>query len=78
MPTYQYTAIASDGKNISGTEIAKDKQELGRILHGKGYILKTVHVEGKRKTFLSLMGDFGICSGVSLTDRLLFTRNLKV
>ena len=78
MPTYQYTAIASDGKNISGTEIAKDKQELGRILHGKGYILKTVHVEGKKKNFLSFVGDFGIFSGVSLTDRLLFTRNLQV
>ena len=78
MPKYKYTAISKEGKHLQGEEVVKDEHELARILRGKGYILTEALLQGKKKpSFLSLKLFSGLF-GVSLTEKLMFMRNLKV
>ncbi|MDI6592010.1 MAG: type II secretion system F family protein [Patescibacteria group bacterium] len=76
MPNYFYLAKSLKGEEKSGEMEAKDERELARILRGTGYILiraEPLRKELKKKFEISL--PFG---GVSLTEKIMFTRNLRV
>lgn len=78
MPTYHYTAVSKQGEYLSGEEAAKDEHELARALREKGYILAQATVQVKKKqNFLSFQLFSGLF-GVSLAEKLMFMRNLKV
>ena len=78
MPTYFYTAIASTGEKISGSESAADERQLASILREKGYVLTTIKTEETEGRMRSPLSFFKGMRGVSLTDKFLFTRNLQV
>lgn len=76
MPLYSFFAKSLKGEEKTGTLEAKDLQRLAATLKEQGFILikaepKTEKIE-KRKTGFSFLG------GVSLTEKLMFTRNLQV
>ena len=78
MPTYFYTAIGKTGEKIKGSEAAQDERQLARLLRDKGLILTTVKNAQEKKRLISFVSFFEGFGGVSLTDKLLFTRNLQV
>lgn len=75
MPGYFYLAKSLTGEEKSGEMEAKDERELARILKGEGYILiRATPVRKEAKKFeISLP-----FVGVSLTEKIMFTRNLGV
>ncbi|MBI2577976.1 MAG: hypothetical protein HYV77_04045, partial [Candidatus Wildermuthbacteria bacterium] len=79
MALYFYTAVSHQrGEKISGNENAESEHALAALLRDKGYILTSAEIQGgsakqKKSSFLSF--NF---SRVSLTEKLLFVRNLKV
>ncbi|OGZ17278.1 MAG: hypothetical protein A2Z78_01505 [Candidatus Nealsonbacteria bacterium RBG_13_36_15] len=77
MPQYFYTAKSFKGELETGTLEAKDKKELSKILHQKGYVLIGVELEteDKKRKFEISLPFFG---RVSLTEKMMFTRNLQV
>ncbi|HIC26992.1 MAG TPA: type II secretion system F family protein, partial [Gammaproteobacteria bacterium] len=78
MPTYTYSAISKQGEYLKGEEVAKDEHELAQGLRKKGYILTEAHVQGKKKSGLLSLKFSLEPFGVSLTEKLMFMRNLKV
>lgn len=78
MPTYFYTAITAAGEKMSGAEVAEDERHLVSILREKGYLLTTATTEEAKSRFSSLRSPWRRLRSVSLTDKLLFTRNLQV
>jgi len=78
MPEYFYTAKSFKGELKSGVLSAKDQSELARVLHQEGYFLISASLEEgeiKKKKFLISVPFLG---GISLTDKMFFTRNLQV
>jgi len=76
MPKYSYTAQSLKGESKSGILEAKDEHQLARALRQEGLILIRAEPEGK-----STKRNFEISLpslGVSLTEKLFFTRNLRV
>ncbi len=78
MPKYFYIAKSLKGEEKSGTLEAKNEKELARILRQEGYLL--IRSEGeerelKKRKFGISLPFFG---GVSLSEKMIFTRNLKV
>lgn len=77
MPKYFYTAKSLKGENKKGTLETKDIHQLAKKLREEGFILIKAEAETevakKRKFEISL--SFG---GVSLTEKIFFTRNLRV
>ena len=78
MPTYRYTAISKKGEYVSGEEVAKDEHELAQGLREKGYILTQTLPQGARRQGFQLPSLFSFIFGVSLEEKLMFMRNLKV
>lgn len=76
MPKYSYTAQSSQGESKSGVLEAKDEHQLARILRQEGLILIRAEPGGKlaKRNFEISLPSFG----VSLTEKLFFTRNLRV
>ncbi|MBZ9578285.1 type II secretion system F family protein [Patescibacteria group bacterium] len=77
MPKFFYTAKSFKGEIKSGILEAKDEHQLARTLRQEGYILISTSLEkeiGKGKFKISLPF-FG---GVSLTEKMMFTRNLRI
>ncbi len=76
MPKFKYKAKKMSGEEIEGTREAQDKFELGRILRGEEYILVDFNEERMARRlnipFLNLF------SRVSLSEKVIFTRNLAV
>ncbi len=73
MPKYFYTAAKIGGEKESGILEAKDLNQLIQILRERNLILINAEVEGvKEKRFAFSLPSFG----VSLTEKLFFTRNL--
>lgn len=56
--------------------MARDKSELARILKKKGFILISAEEEGKTKKGLAL--EISFLTRVSLVEKMMFTRNLRV
>ncbi len=74
MPQYFYTAISKLGEKITGEEMAKDEKDLARILYEKGLILTLAKDKEKKRAWNVSLNLFG----VSVTEKLIFIRNLKV
>ncbi len=77
MPRYFYTAKSFKGEIKSGILEAKDEHQLARSLRQEGYILISASLEketkkGKFELSLPFLG------GVSLTEKMMFTRNLRI
>jgi type IV pilus assembly protein PilC len=77
MPRYSYTAKSLKGEEKSGIAEVKDERQLSKTLREQGFILIKAELETaekKRKFKISLP----FLGGVSLTEKLMFTRNLQV
>ena len=75
MPLYLYTSKNLKGVPKSGVMEAENEQQLARALREEGYILVSARTEKARKKFRFSMP---FLSGVSLTEKMIFTRNLQV
>lgn len=78
MPRYTYIAKSLNGKDKSGILDVKNKLELSKILHQQGLVLVSASVEKekvKKGKFALSLPSF---VGVSLVDKIMFTRNLQV
>ncbi len=85
MPIYSYKAKNLKGREEAGTLNAPSPSNLAKILRKKGYFLvsfKSLEEKGKKekdKNTAKLNLDFlNNLRGVSLSDKLFFTRNLRV
>ena len=76
MPNYNYFAKSLKGEIRSGTLEAKNEKELARFLRQEGYVLISVNLETKKRK-LEISLPF-LKQSVSLTDKMMFTRNLQV
>jgi len=76
MPRYFYTAKSLKGEEKSGALEAKDIHQLAQKLHEQGFILiKAIPEEPvPKKTWWGTLPSLG----VSLTEKMFFTRNLQV
>lgn len=75
MPNYIYTAKSVEGKTKKGALVAKDTRELYQILKDQELILVDATIEGEKKRKLSM---FSFSFGVSVSEKILMTRNLSV
>lgn len=81
MPSYFYQAKSLEGKEESGSLIAKNERQLARTLRKKGYFLISAQVAGeekKEKFKLARLNIFDKLIGVPFREKLFFTRNLEV
>lgn len=83
MPKYSYTAKSIKGEVKTGLLSAKNQSELARVLHQEGYFLISANMEEeevKKRPGLFFGKDWVIpfLGGVSLTEKMFFTRNLAV
>lgn len=78
MPTYSYTAKSFSGETKKGTREAQDEHELAKLLHQEGYVLIAAEVSGEGKRRWSLRVSFPFLGGVSLAEKMMFTRNLRI
>ncbi|MEK7488117.1 MAG: type II secretion system F family protein [Patescibacteria group bacterium] len=81
MPKFLYTARAVDGEIRSGSQEAKDQEDLAHILRAQGIIMTSADEEGSVTT-IGVLGKMlrgaKPFRGVSLVDKIMFTRNLAV
>ena len=76
---FNYTARALDGQIKSGTQEAKDREELGHVLRAQGYVLTSASSDDENKKKDILGGVMNIFhKKISLVDKIMFTRNLAV
>jgi len=77
MSKYFYNAKSLGGESKSGIIEAKDEHQLAKILHEQGFVLISSNLEGKEKKNRL---DFSLpfFKGVSLAEKMMFTRNLQV
>jgi len=78
MPRYNYIAKTIKGEVKSGILKAEDKHELARILRKQGYVLISANPEDKISLKKKLIVSLSFFGRVSLTEKLIFTRNLQV
>lgn len=78
MPKYFYTAKSIKGESKNGSQEAKNEHELARILHQEGYILISASLEEKKIKARKFKMDIFSIMGPSLTEKVMFTRNLNV
>jgi type IV pilus assembly protein PilC len=74
MPKYSFLAKSLDGRTETGVLEAKDEFELAKMLRERGLILIKVEKKKEKKKFKFSLP----FRGVSLSEKLFFTRNLKV
>ncbi len=78
MPRYSYIAKSLEGEEMSGTAETKDTRQLARTLKNQGFILIKAFPEKEKSKKERLDISIPFLSGVSLTEKLMFTRNLQV
>ncbi len=81
MPLYSYTAINRVGKKFSSEKIAKDKEELKNSLKEDGLLVVDASEDigtGTKDAWMRVTTLFENLRGVSLFERLVFTKNLSV
>jgi type II secretory pathway component PulF len=76
MPKYSYTAQSLKGKTKSGTLEAENEYQLARVLRQDGLIL--IRAEPEKKLIKKRLEISLPSLGVPLTEKLFFTRNLRV
>ncbi len=74
MPKYSFLAKTLDGKTQVGTKEAENLHQLAKLLKQEGLILIKAEVKKERKKFKFKTFSFG----VSLQEKMFFTRNLQV
>lgn len=77
MALYSYFAKSLKGEEKNGTMEAKSVQQLSAMLKEQGYVLIKADVQADKKEKKSIEIPF-FNKGVSLTEKLMFTRNLQV
>ncbi len=77
MPIYSYSATSQQGEKKSGEIFAKDEKELTHVLGVQGLVLVFAKAL-KEKTPSRFSNFFSNLFGVSLTEKLIFIRNLRV
>ena len=75
MPEFFYIAKSFEGKTKKGKLLARDQKDLAKILRSQGYILISAQPAKEKK---KIAFSFFFLKKVSLTDKLMFTRNLGV
>lgn len=75
MFTYSYIAKSFDGKKKKGQASATNKKELAQLLKAEGFFLISAEAKEKTKKRKKILINLGY---VSLTDKLMMTRNLQV
>ena len=75
MPTYSYVAKNQSGEEKEGEKYAENKRNLARALRKEDLVLITAVSKDKEEKGFSFSFSF---FGVSLQDKLMFTRNLRV
>lgn len=78
MPIYSYIAKSLKGEEKSGTLEVKDKHYLAKILKKQGFILIRAERQDKKEKKKISEISIPLFSGVSLTEKIMFTRNLQV
>ena len=78
MPSYFYTAKSLKGESKTGTIEAKDEHQLARILREQGFVLISANLEGEKNKKRIFEISLSFLRRVSLTEKLIFTRNLQV
>lgn len=82
MPLYAYTAINRSGKDFFGERESKDSEDLRASLRSEGLMVLAFHdvvEEGQNPSFISkIIEKIKNIRGVTLFDRLVFSRNLSV
>lgn len=78
MPKYFFTAKSLKGEPKTGSRETKDERELARVLHQEGYILISAIPAEETQTPKFSVGVLPFLSRVSLKDKMIFTRNLRV
>ncbi len=78
MPKFFYTATSFQGEKKSGVLEVKNEKELSQILHQEGYFLISASFEEKTSPKKSLTIFFSFLKWVSITEKMLFVRNLRV
>lgn len=77
MPIYEYKAKTMSGEEVSNSQKAKNKEELAKSLIKKNLIL--VSVKGDKETSIGKKKiSFSFRKGVSLVEKMMFTRHLSV
>jgi len=77
MPTFHYFAKSLKGEEASGTIEAKDERQLAKTLREQGFILIRAETE-KEKEKIRIKFSLPFFGGVSLAEKMMFTRNLQV
>ena len=77
MPKYSYIAQSQTGEEKTGILDAKDEYQLARVLRNEGLILIRAELAEKIKK-KGLKFQLPFLGGVSLTEKMFFTRNLKI
>jgi len=75
MPNYNYIAKSLEGKKEKGQKQVKNKADLARFLKSEGFFLISAEAQKKTKKKMEISIGFG---KVSLTEKLMMTRNLQV
>jgi len=75
VPKYFYTARSFSGEGRTGILEATDEHQLASILRQEGYILISANLEEREK---KLEISFSFFAGVSLVEKMIFTRNLRI
>jgi len=78
MPLYSYFAKSLKGEEKSGAIEAKNIQQLSRTLKEQGFILIKAEPKSGKERKKNAAFSFSLFGGVSLTEKLMFTRNLQV
>jgi len=78
MPNYFYTAKNLKGEPRSGIMEAKDEYSLARILKKDGYLLVSANSEESKRKSRNFNIYIPFISRISLVDKIMFTRNLRV
>jgi len=78
MPRYSYIAKSPQGEEKSGEVDAKSSCQLARTLKEQGFILIKAESKSDKEKKKSPAFSFPFLGGVSLTEKLMFTRNLQV
>ena len=77
MPKYIYTAKNYNGQSKGGEMEVKDEKELAQQLRSEGFLITSVKLTEEKKSSISV-GFFNRFKGVSIKEKMMFARNLKV
>lgn len=78
MPKYFYTAKSFSGEDKTGVLEAKNERELAKVLHQEGFVLISANLEEKEPKKAQFSISLPFFQGASLTEKMMFTRNLRV